>query len=269
MNYCFEQHAGAHTGGRCWVVGNGPSLNLLNLDLIQDQTSIAMNRIPLIYPQTTWRPSYYLFCSTNIGHKTWGADWTKSVIEACEEPKTTSFLSTKAYRGLKHEFVNKKVYQFGSMTERGINDPNAVSDNAIERVDKSGTSMSPAIQIMACMGVRQIFIIGADLGWRTTDHTRHVDPNHFDSSYMANISNGEWENYNVMTAHRNLKAMLDKAGIECYNASARSMLNVYPLVNYEDVVSEEWKFEGEPENKKAMREHNDAYWASNKYVEGT
>jgi hypothetical protein len=45
---------------RCFVIGNGTSLNAGDLDLITKQPSIACNRINLIYPETAWRPSVYV-----------------------------------------------------------------------------------------------------------------------------------------------------------------------------------------------------------------
>ena len=36
-------------GKRVFLIGNGPSLNKTNLDLIKNEYSIAMNRISLIY----------------------------------------------------------------------------------------------------------------------------------------------------------------------------------------------------------------------------
>ena len=52
-------------GKRIFLVGNGPSLNDMNLDLLENEYSIAMNRIELIYEKTSWRPSWYMFCSSN------------------------------------------------------------------------------------------------------------------------------------------------------------------------------------------------------------
>ena len=53
-------------GKRVFLVGNGPSLNDMNLDLLENEDSIAMNRIELIYEKTKWRPTYYFFCSSTL-----------------------------------------------------------------------------------------------------------------------------------------------------------------------------------------------------------
>lgn len=45
---------------KCVIVGNGKSLTVEQLDQLTGVTSIACNRINLIYPYTRWRPSVYL-----------------------------------------------------------------------------------------------------------------------------------------------------------------------------------------------------------------
>lgn len=43
-----------------FIIGNGKSLTVNQLDLIVDKPSIACNRINLIYPKTRWRPTFYV-----------------------------------------------------------------------------------------------------------------------------------------------------------------------------------------------------------------
>jgi len=94
MNVCIKKYKG-HYSGRCFIVGNGPSLANTNLDLIKDEISFGMNRIPLIYNKTKWRPTYYIYCSTNVNTVEWGTAWTKSVNDAVNEKKTTCFIWEK------------------------------------------------------------------------------------------------------------------------------------------------------------------------------
>ena len=42
-----------------FIVGNGPTLKSTDLDLIAGKPSYACNRINLIYPLTSWRPTVY------------------------------------------------------------------------------------------------------------------------------------------------------------------------------------------------------------------
>ena len=79
-------------GKRIFLIGNGPSLNDMNLDLLENEDTLAMNRIDLLYPNTKWRPTYYLFCSSNCEHREWGKKWSNSILNACSEEKSTPII---------------------------------------------------------------------------------------------------------------------------------------------------------------------------------
>ena len=55
-----------HIGKRCFIVGNGPSLRISDLDLLKDEITIASNKIYLAFGQTVWRPSYYSAIDTVV-----------------------------------------------------------------------------------------------------------------------------------------------------------------------------------------------------------
>ena len=94
MNLEFKNYKDIHRDDRVFIIGNGPSLADTNLNLIKDEISIAMNRVSLIYEKNlNWRPTYYLFSSTNVKNPTWGKQWTESVRSTIGESKTTSFIA--------------------------------------------------------------------------------------------------------------------------------------------------------------------------------
>lgn len=50
---------GRHAGRRCFVLGNGPSLRIEDLDRLKDELCFGHNKIYLAFDQTSWRPTYY------------------------------------------------------------------------------------------------------------------------------------------------------------------------------------------------------------------
>lgn len=58
-----------HRGRRCFVVGNGPSLRMADLDRLVNEITFASNRIWLAFDQTPWRPSYYTMCDTIVARE--------------------------------------------------------------------------------------------------------------------------------------------------------------------------------------------------------
>lgn len=48
-----------HKGERCFLVTNGPSLTMDDLNKIKNETSIGCNRIFSIFDKTEWRPNMW------------------------------------------------------------------------------------------------------------------------------------------------------------------------------------------------------------------
>ncbi len=57
----------SHRGKRCFVVGNGPSLKIDDLDKLTGEITFASNRIFLAFEETQWRPTYYTMCDAVVG----------------------------------------------------------------------------------------------------------------------------------------------------------------------------------------------------------
>ena len=51
-----------HKGQRCFICGNGPSLSAEDLTKLHEmgEVTFATNRVYKIFPQTNWRPTYYV-----------------------------------------------------------------------------------------------------------------------------------------------------------------------------------------------------------------
>lgn len=45
---------------RCFIIGNGASLRVEDIDLIKEEVTIASNRIYNIFSNTSWRPTIYM-----------------------------------------------------------------------------------------------------------------------------------------------------------------------------------------------------------------
>ncbi|MEC8197745.1 MAG: hypothetical protein VX228_15895 [Pseudomonadota bacterium] len=48
-----------HRGQRAVIIGNGPSLQIADLDRLHNEIAFASNKIYLAYGDTSWRPTYY------------------------------------------------------------------------------------------------------------------------------------------------------------------------------------------------------------------
>jgi len=234
---------GIGKGKRIFLVGNGPSLNDMNLDLLENEDSIAMNRIELIYPKTKWRPTYYIFCSSNCGDSRWGKKWSKSVINASNETKTQPLIWDRYKSTIENKSEDKlpeDTIYLKSFSENPVGNDNCFSTNAEERLDKSGTSMNVALQLAYYMEYDEVYIIGCDSNWKTATNTMNTDEgdiNHFHEDYHAHIGDGSREFWRMNTTHLTAAKHYKVAGKKIYNAGYNSAINAYEKINYESLFN--------------------------------
>jgi len=230
-------------GKRIFLIGNGPSLNDMNLDLLENEDTIAMNRIELIYPKTKWRPTYYIFCSSNCEDNRWGKKWSKSILNACSEEKTTPIIWKRYKNSIERNgggTLPEKTLYLNSMSENQVGTESTFSTDAFKRIDKSGTSMNVALQLAYYMNYEEVYIIGCDSNWITatnTTQTEEGDINHFHPDYHADIGNGEHEFWRMNTTHLTAAKHYKVAGKKIYNAGYNSAINAYEKINYESLFN--------------------------------
>ena len=266
-NTVFENYKDKHKNERVFLIGNGPSLAETDLNLLKNENTIAMNRISMIYDKNKdWKPTYYLFSSTNVKDKTWGANWLSSVHSSISEKSTTSFIASTFKEYIDPEDRFKNINWFDSLSQtrpnsKGDITENSFSTNIVDRIDKSGTTMNLALQLAYHMGFKEIVFIGADLGW-TKDIGTKNDPNHFDKNYRANISNPYKANQQMRNVHKLALSIFNKnkPHVKIYNASIKTVLDTYPIIQFNDYVKNNKIVNRDEDNKKAS-----LFWESQVY----
>lgn len=177
----IQKFKNIHKGERVFIIGNGPSLNDTPLEKLEDEYTIAMNKINKIYDMTSWRPTYFLYQrrpplsdqrlenyidTINLGipsfiSKDNSAHFpTKDNIyyfnrELIDEKLRNQIdnMYRSSLAGDKIEFVNN------------LNLSNIWSEEISELVYGMTTSIYPASQIAYYMGFDEIYFIGCDLGF--------------------------------------------------------------------------------------------------------
>ena len=151
--------AGSFAGRRCFVVGNGPSLTVADLDRIacSGDISIASNKIFLAFADTQWRPTIYTV-----------ADWCvaeNNVREIRELNLLKMFpQELRSYLGPEYTQAGRAVF-FRQIVPPPVPDEAYVSyftDDIRQGVFVGETITNLNIQIAAFLGCREIYLIGVD-----------------------------------------------------------------------------------------------------------
>lgn len=141
---------------RCFVIGNGPSLTIADLEKIGNEDSFAVNRIYKIFNQTSWRPTYYVSQDRVI------ADEVKEDIESILKNCKHVFLNSVVFDKIEQKFKCDKLhFIFLNDRDRDGEMP-FFSDDVVEQIYEGNTVTYACIQLAVYMGYSEIYIIGVD-----------------------------------------------------------------------------------------------------------
>jgi len=123
------------------------------------------------------------------------------------------------------------------------------SSSFVRHVFWGGTVTYLNIQLAYYLGCREVYLIGIDHNYQPPAQvdevdgpvitSRSTDVNHFHPDYFG--PGYRWHDPKVERmemAYRQAKRFFDENGGVIYNASAQTKLEVFPRVNYEEILSE-------------------------------
>jgi hypothetical protein len=241
MTSRMEALRGLYRGQRCFLLGNGPSLNNMNLDLFKNEIVWGANRCYLLFDRIQWRPKFYTAVDTLVI-----PDNATEINQLSERLPDSSFFYPVAfhYEGILNS--RKNVYWFNQtdLNEQDLPD-GMFSLNPVKSVVSVRTVTITMMQLAVFMGFNPIYLIGCDTNYQIPATVQiedaisgnlvstEDDPNHFSTSYFG--KNKKWHEPHVdrMIFHyEQAKKICDQNGIEINNATVGGSLEVFPRVNY-------------------------------------
>ena len=226
-----EDYAEMYQGQRCFIVGNGPSLNNTDLNKLSDEYTFGCNKISLLYEKRGWNPSFYVMVSSEIHREDWLVETIKNVDLGipCFLNEKNRMLSEKTKKFYSDTDSLPHVYKIDAIGGRkGYPYPDHFwSDNPMKSATKHGTILLTCMQIAVYMGFSEIYLIGCDLGFNGPNC--NFDPNYNPGQYDPN---GDVHSHE---AHVLAKRMTEKAGVRVYNATVGGNLEVYPRKRFEEL----------------------------------
>ncbi len=216
----------SHSGERCVIIGNGPSLKNTNLSKLKNVFTIGMNRFYMAFPELGFTSSILLTVND-------------LVIEQCaEDIRNLPIPTFVSWRGRKYIQPSPNLhYLHTSYVLPGF------STNAAGRLWEGATVTFVAMQLAYFMGFKQVILIGVDHSFATqgTPNTTVVsggdDPNHFNPGYFG--KGFRWQLPDLETseiAYAMAKSAYEKDGREILDATVGGKLAVFPKVNYDSII---------------------------------
>ena len=224
---------------RCFIIGNGPSLTVSDLELLKDEYTFGCNMLFRLFDQTDWRPSFYCVSDSNYA-KNAGQDLADNVHEQV-------FILRDAYKKMKQKPKNL-IYVNDIFREEHYK----MRGNPMAYCMVKATVLTLIIEVAAFMGFEEMYLIGVDC---TNPHASngHFTANYVDKSIvnmeLKRISNRlKINNITVDTAgqhivnrtiavYEKIKHYMDKKKtFTIYNATRGGDLEVFERRDLDEVL---------------------------------
>lgn len=232
------RYKNAYEGKSCFVIGNGPSLRISDLESIKEAGYVcfASNKIYKCFEQTNWRPDFYACTDVLVFSQNW-EDIIKEVN--CVRFFSHVFKWDKNYKKWKKESYHIIRY-------RGAKKAKFFPDDVL-RINSGGSVTYVLIALAWMMGFKTIYLIGCDHSYKFYDTlmtkgivaetTEAIQEDYFVKDYMKvgeKMSIGNLER--VESGYLRAKEYIEKKGGNIYNATRGGMLEVFERKDLDEII---------------------------------
>ena len=218
---------GVHSGRRCFVIGNGPSLTIADLDRLQGEITFAANKVYLAFADTRWRPTYYFVVDRVVAESN-----RQAIVDLTLDKYAVDLLRPLLGR------TGFTYFDIRGGSRRDVR----------HGLDVGATVISSMVQFAYYMGCSEMYLVGVDFDFVLAPETGEVnnggerilvssgERNHFHPDYRAPGERWTAPRLDVQRAffERQASFMRDREGRDVlFNASRRSKLDVLPKVDFD------------------------------------
>jgi hypothetical protein len=228
-----------HKGQRAFVIGNGPSLRISDLDRLKGEVTFASNKIYLAFEETDWRPTYYTVLDVLVAENNNETIRKQKLTKIFDEAVREYFSDAYDIIWLKYRHCpdknGKKQFDFSTDILLGCYPGWSVTHEQL--------------QLAFYMGIRKIYLIGVDFCFTVPKPTgemsghgevlRHEgEQNHFHPNYRQPGETWTMPKLDLQyQAFLAAKRVVEANGGKIYNASRKTVLDIFPKVNFDEIVS--------------------------------
>jgi len=227
-----------HLAKRAFVIGNGPSLQIQDLDKLQNEITLGCNKVYMAFNQTRWRPSYYFVADTLVYKQNLDAIKTLNVCPKLF-PRHLLASASRIKDGIYyHEIVDQNFYP--GLPGFGM--------SPISGFYWGSTVVYSMIQFAAYTGASRIYLLGVDCDFTinhdsidelTKEITSSGDRNHFLPDYRA--KGEKWYPPNLHVQEKTFQRAADwsrQSGIGIVNCTRGGKLEVFPRADLDQVLAQ-------------------------------
>jgi hypothetical protein len=224
-------------GQRCFIIGNGPSLNRHDLSLLENEYSFGVNSFFYKTRETGFRPTFYVVEDNSV--------MKENITEIRKFEAPFKFFPT-IYRNLHPKTPNTFFFKmnrgFYEKTSPNYVIPRFSTDAS--KVLYCGQSVTYInLQLAFFMGFTEVYLIGMDFDYVIPESHKRTgdvllsdsdDPNHFHKNYFG--KGKTWKDPKldrVLLNYKMANLVYTAVGRQIFNATKGGKLEEFPRVDYD------------------------------------
>lgn len=225
---------------RCFIIGNGPSLNRTDLGRLKDEDVFTTNGFFLKMPDLDWTPTYYVVEDHLVAEDRAG-DINALQGPAKLFPANLRYVIEPDADTIFFDHRPRRSFPYGF----------DFSFDADKETFSGGTVTYTCLQLAAYLGYREIYLVGVDADYALpADATfsgagpvkridmASDDVNHFHPDYFGKGKRWHEPNVDVMIeAYAEAQRACGERGVQIFNATIGGKLEIFPRVAYDDLFA--------------------------------
>lgn len=230
----IERFKYIHKGESCFIIGNGPSLTIEDLEKLKGKVTFGSNYLFRLFEKTSFRPTYYV-----AGDPFFFPE---------------GFKELQAYGGVEEYFMAQKnddiyvpnlhrINVSGPFTiVKGSMKNDEFSNDVSHHFALSYTVTFYSLQLAVYMGFKTIYLVGVDHKYAKAvdSHGRMKTNEDSPITYADGIDPSARPGWNYVdsTTHSYIaaKKFADDHGIQILNATRGGALNVFDRVDFDEAI---------------------------------
>ena len=225
---------GKYKNEKCFIIGNGPSLDPKDLDLLKDEYTFAFNRIYLMYDKTEWRPTFYCTQDDKI---------VKNSLQEIKNKIKTLYIFSPINLKWYYDLDLETEYYFNQKQAKSENECPIFSENIPHEIGVGNTVAYTAMQLAVYMGFSEIYLIGIDHSFKVYQDkdgniiTDEKAKDYFCEEYNKDKNDLFIPKLDVSTlSYISAKNYAEEHGVKIFNATRGGKLEIFPRVNLDEIL---------------------------------
>lgn len=230
-----------YKGKRAFIVATGPSLEIDDLNFLENEITLSCNKIFLAFNETKWRPTFYSIIDTLVSEE------LKEKVKEIDSIKIFSSVCKK-------NINDGDIYWLKDLPSPIIEGKriSKFSKNINDGTYGGYTVIYTLMQIAYYIGITELYLIGLDFSFTKSKETgiktaaneiileQENERNHFHKDYRPTGSKWTEPRLDIQyDAFKCAKEVFKQDERKIFNASRKTALDVFECVNFDSLFKKD------------------------------